>query len=55
MSPEHLQANGYGRRWHIESFMSALKRTTGCALRARLPRTLFAEATLRVLAYSLRR
>jgi hypothetical protein len=55
MSPEHLQSNRYGLRWHIESFMSALKRTTGCALRARLPRTLFAEAALRVLAYSLRR
>ncbi len=55
MSPEHLRANRYGLRWHIESFMSALKRTTGCALRARYPRTLFAEAALRVLAYALRR
>lgn len=46
---------GYGRRWHVESFMSGLKRTTGSALRARSERALFAEASLRVLAYSVRR
>jgi len=55
MSPQHLQDNRYGLRWHIESFMSGLKRTTGCALRARLPHTLQSEAALRVLAYALRR
>lgn len=47
--------HGYGRRWHVESFMSGLKRTTGAALRARGERALFAEAALRVLAYSVRR
>lgn len=47
--------DGYGRRWHVESFMSGLKRTTGSALRARSERSLFAEAALRVLAYSIRR
>lgn len=46
---------GYGRRWHVESFMSGLKRTTGSALRARSERALFAEAAVRVLAYSVRR
>jgi len=45
----------YGRRWHAESFMSGLKRTTGSALTARKPNTLDAEASLRVLAYSVRR
>lgn len=46
---------GYGRRWHVESFLSGLKRTTGSSLRARGERALFAEASLRVLAYSVRR
>jgi hypothetical protein len=47
--------SGYGRRWHVESFLSGLKRTTGSALRARGERALFAEAAVRVLAYSVRR
>lgn len=46
---------GYGRRWHAESFMSGLKRTTGSALTSRKDNTLDAEASLRVLAYSVRR
>ena len=45
----------YGRRWHAEAFMSGLKRTTGSALTARKPNTLDAEASLRVLAYAVRR
>lgn len=44
----------YGRRWHVESFMSGLKRTTGNALNARLPKAMFAEASFRVIAYALR-
>jgi hypothetical protein len=55
MSPEYLQEEGYGRRWHIESFWSGLKRTTGSALAARNPASLLAEAAIRVLAYALRR
>jgi hypothetical protein len=47
--------NGYGKRWHAESFMRGLKRTTGSALTARKNNTLDAEAALRVLAYSVRR
>jgi hypothetical protein len=45
----------YGRRWHIESFMSGLKRTMGSTLAARSEHALFTEAALRVLAYALRR
>jgi hypothetical protein len=45
----------YGKRWHAESFMSGLKRTTGSTLAARSEHALFTEAALRVLAYALRR
>lgn len=45
----------YARRRHVEAFFSALKRTTGPALRARRPDRLLVEATLRVLAYGIRR
>jgi hypothetical protein len=55
MSPEYLQACGFGKRWAVESFFSALKRTTGGALQARRPHQMVAEATFRVLAYVLRR
>lgn len=55
MSPEHLEASEYGKRWSVESFFSALKRTMGGALRARKPQQMEAEATFRVLAYVLRR
>ena len=44
----------YGRRWHIETFMSGFKRTMGGALTARQPHALFAEATVRIMAYALR-
>jgi len=55
MSPEHLKARQYGRRWAVESFFSALKRTMGAALNARTASQQLAEAALRVLAYALRR
>lgn len=55
MSAEHLKERGYGRRWGIETFFSAFKRTTGSALRARLPASQLTEAAIRVLAYVLRR
>jgi hypothetical protein len=55
MSEEHLRQRGYGQRWAVESFFSALKRTMGSALRARRPDQMIAEATFRVLAYTLRR
>lgn len=53
MTKRRLRKNGYGRRWHIESFFSGLKRMTGSALTARLPSQQQKEASLRVLAYSL--
>jgi hypothetical protein len=55
MTPETLKEKRYGRRWLVESFMSGLKRTTGSALKARDERAMFVEASLRVLAYALRR
>jgi hypothetical protein len=55
MSEEHLRERGYGRRWAVESFFSGLKRTMGAALNARLTKQMVAEASLRVLAYALRR
>jgi hypothetical protein len=48
----HLE---YGRRWHVESYMSALKRTTGSSLSARKPESLDREVLIRVLAYAVRR
>jgi hypothetical protein len=35
MTSEHLKKQGYGRRWHIESFFSGLKRMMGSALSSR--------------------
>jgi hypothetical protein len=55
MTPEYLQQNGYSRRWTVESFFSALKRTMGSPLSARRPHQMLAEAALKVLPYSLRR
>jgi hypothetical protein len=45
----------YGRRWHAESYFSALKRTTLATLSSRSERMLLAEASLKVLAYAIRR
>lgn len=55
MTKAKLQRSGYGKRWHIESFFSGLKRTTGSALSARTDITLHHEAAFRVLAYTLNR
>jgi hypothetical protein len=55
MSPEYLKKHGYGDRWAVESFFSGLKRTMGQSLRARKLSQLLTEATLKVLAYALRR
>ena len=55
MSKSWLQRIGYGLRWHVESFFSGMKRTMGSTLSARSERGLFAEATLKVLTYALRR
>jgi hypothetical protein len=55
MSAPHLRDRGYGKRWGIETFFSALKRTMGSALSTRQPATQLTEAAIRVLAYVLRR
>jgi len=55
MSEQHLQERGYGRRWGVETFFSAFKRTMGSALSARQPAAQLTEAAIRVLAYVLRR
>ena len=45
----------YGRRWHVESFISGMKRTCGSTLSARGEAALFNEAGLKALAYAIRR
>lgn len=45
----------YGQRWHVESFMSAFKRTMHPTLSSRSARLLLAEASMKVLAYAIRR
>jgi hypothetical protein len=55
MSEEHMRERGYGRRWGVETFFSAFKRTMGSALSARQPAAQLTEAAIRVLAYVLRR
>lgn len=45
----------YSRRWHVESFFSALKRTLLPTLTSRSERMLLAEASMKVLAYAIRR
>lgn len=55
MTPEYVRQQGYNRRWLVESFFSALKRTIGSSVNARRPDQMLAEAALKVLAYALRR
>ena len=55
MTADYLRENRYTDRWAIESYFSALKRTTGSALSARRPDQMLAEASLKVLAYAIRR
>lgn len=45
----------YGRRWFVESYFSGLKRTTLSTLAARSVEAMLTEATLKVLAYAIRR
>jgi hypothetical protein len=55
MTPQYLREHGYGQRWAVESYWSALKRTMGSTLSARRPQQMLAEAACKVLAYALRR
>ena len=45
----------YGRRWHVESFISGMKRTCGSTLGGRSQAALKIEAGLKALAYAIRR
>jgi len=44
-----------GKRWHVESFISGMKRTCGSTLAARSQAALKIEAGLKALAYAIRR
>jgi len=55
MSSQYLKKADFGRRWAVESFFSALKRTMGSALSARSQEQMVAEAAIKVLAYAIRR
>jgi Transposase DDE domain len=55
MSKNYLAKMKYGRRWAVETFFSALKRTMGSTLNSRRPDQLLKEAAFRVLAYTLKR
>lgn len=54
-SKMRVMPSSYGRRWHVESFFSAMKRTTLSSLSSRRVNTLLAEASMKVLAYAVRR
>jgi len=43
MTEQYLKKAGYSKRWTVESFFSALKRTMGSMLSARRPDQLLAE------------
>ncbi len=55
MSPEHLKKRGYGKRWAVESFFSAMKRKVGSSLTSRKDSTLLGEAACKLLAYTIYR
>lgn len=55
MTERALKRNGYGRRWHIESFFSGLKRFSGSSLTSRKEICQRHEAAIRILAYALHR
>ena len=55
MTDQYLKRKHYGQRWAVETFFSGLKRTMGSTLTSRTPKQLLAEATFKVLAYTLRR
>jgi hypothetical protein len=53
MSPEHLKERHYGKRWAVETFFSGLKRKVGSYLAARHPQQMLAEASFKLLAYTI--
>jgi hypothetical protein len=55
MTESRLKKLGYGRRWLVECYNSALKRTTGSTLNAKTHRGRMIDAATKVLAYAIRR
>jgi hypothetical protein len=52
---QRYRPDNAGRRWHVESFFSGMKRSCGWNLRSRSPAALLNEAGLMALAYAIRR
>ncbi len=55
MTEGRLKREGYGRRWHIETFFSGLKRMMGSTLASRTDNTMTNEVAIKVLAYAIHR
>ena len=55
MTSRKLKKEGYSRRWHVETYFSALKRRYESSLRARAERNQLKEAALKVLTYAIHR
>ena len=50
-----IRPKRYGKRWHVESVFSAIKRRTGASIAARRPAAQKLEAILKAVAYSIHR
>jgi hypothetical protein len=55
MTSNRLKREGYGRRWHVESYFSGLKRMMGSTLASRTETTMVNETAFKVLAYAIHR
>ena len=55
MTDATLTRLGYGRRWLVECYNSALKRTMGSTLNAKTDRGRMIDTAMKVLAYAIRR
>ena len=55
MTETRLKSEGYGKRWHVETFFSGLKRMMGSTLSSRTENTMTNETAFKVLAYAIHR
>lgn len=55
MTKATLKKLGYGQRWQVECYNSALKRTTGSTLNAKTDHGRMIDTAMKVLAYAMRR
>jgi len=55
MTASRLEREGYGTRWHVETFFSGLKRMMGSTLASRTNITMTNETAFKVLAYAIHR